>query len=131
MRTLSHTAQSLRPIRLTDRDIGKADEMAPLSRLLVAVALLHAAAAAAASDVHGDHRYDRVFSFGDSLTDTGNARHLSPTGGGPASRPPYGETFFRRPTGRASDGRLVVDFIGEQSRAAPAGHHTNLVICMR
>ncbi|TKV93848.1 hypothetical protein SEVIR_9G256100v4 [Setaria viridis] len=93
--------------------------MAPLSRLLVAVALLHAAAAAAtASNVHGDHRnrkprYDRVFSFGDSLTDTGNALHLSPSGGGPASRPPYGETFFRRPTGRASDGRLVVDFIVE------------------
>jgi hypothetical protein len=91
--------------------------MAPLPRLLLAVALLHAAAASAATD-DGEGgrrraRYDRVFSFGDSLTDTGNALHLSPTGAGPASRPPYGETFFRRPTGRASDGRLVVDFIGE------------------
>ncbi|CAN6293680.1 unnamed protein product [Urochloa humidicola] len=92
--------------------------MAPLSRLLLAVALLHAAAAAAASDGddagrHRRARYDRVFSFGDSLTDTGNAVRLSPGGVGPASRPPYGETFFRRPTGRASDGRLVVDFIVE------------------
>ncbi|PVH32025.1 hypothetical protein PAHAL_9G294400 [Panicum hallii] len=91
--------------------------MAPLPRLLLAVALLHAAAASAATD-DGEGgrrraRYDRVFSFGDSLTDTGNALHLSPTGAGPASRPPYGETFFRRPTGRASDGRLVVDFIVE------------------
>ncbi|CAN6299536.1 unnamed protein product [Urochloa humidicola] len=86
----------------------------PLSRFLLAVALLHAAAATAASD--GGRlraRYDRVFSFGDSLTDTGNALRLSPGGGGPASQPPYGETFFRRPTGRASDGRLVVDFVVE------------------
>nr|CAB3499730.1 unnamed protein product [Digitaria exilis] len=52
--------------------------------------------------------------FGDSLTDTGNVVHISHSGEGPpASRPPYGETIFRRPTGRASDGRLVVDFIVE------------------
>ncbi|CAN6311256.1 unnamed protein product [Urochloa humidicola] len=93
--------------------------MAPLSRLLLAVTLLHAAAAGAAWDGgdsgrHRQARFDRVFSFGDSLTDTGNALRLSPGGGGPSSRPPYGETFFRRPTGRASDGRLVIDFIGEQ-----------------
>uniref|UniRef100_A0A452XYV9 Uncharacterized protein n=1 Tax=Aegilops tauschii subsp. strangulata TaxID=200361 RepID=A0A452XYV9_AEGTS len=49
----------------------------------------------------------------DSLTDTGNSLHLAATRAGPSSRPPYGETFFRRPTGRASDGRLVVDFIGD------------------
>ncbi|XP_066387190.1 GDSL esterase/lipase At5g45910-like isoform X1 [Miscanthus floridulus] len=86
--------------------------MAPgSSRLLVAVvALLHAAAAGNGGPLT---RYDRVFSFGDSLTDTGNALHLSATTGGPASRPPYGETFFRRPTGRASDGRLVIDFLVE------------------
>uniref|UniRef100_A0A804PBU3 GDSL esterase/lipase n=2 Tax=Zea mays TaxID=4577 RepID=A0A804PBU3_MAIZE len=89
--------------------------MAPCSPLLLAVALLCAAAAAAAAGGFGGPtaRYDRVFSFGDSLTDTGNALHLAATAGGPASRPPYGETFFRRATGRASDGRLVIDFIVE------------------
>nr|CAB3494816.1 unnamed protein product [Digitaria exilis] len=89
--------------------------MVPLSRLLFAMALLHATAAAAASGGgRRQKRYDRVFSFGDSLTDTGNVLHISHSGEGPpAGRPPYGETFFRRPTGRASDGRLVVDFIVE------------------
>ncbi|KAF8723308.1 hypothetical protein HU200_021829 [Digitaria exilis] len=92
--------------------------MVPLSRLLFAMALLHATAAAAASGGgRRQKRYDRVFSFGDSLTDTGNVLHISHSGEGPpAGRPPYGETFFRRPTGRASDGRLVVDFIGEHAK---------------
>ena len=57
--------------------------------------------------------YPRVFSFGDSLTDTGNFRfYYSNNSGEPALRPPYGETFFRRATGRFSNGRLVLDFIG-------------------
>jgi phospholipase/lecithinase/hemolysin len=94
--------------------------MAPFSRFLVAVALLPvvdlaAGAAAAAARLDRETRYSGVFSFGDSLTDTGNSLRLSATGSGPSSRPPYGETFFRHPTGRASDGRLVIDFIGDHS----------------
>ncbi|CAM0881910.1 unnamed protein product [Alopecurus aequalis] len=60
--------------------------------------------------------YSRIFSFGDSLTDTGNyvrltAKKPSPYGYG---EPPYGTTFFGHPTGRASDGRLVIDFIAQE-----------------
>ncbi|XP_062205830.1 GDSL esterase/lipase At1g28590-like [Phragmites australis] len=90
--------------------------MAPLSHLLVVLVLLRAAAALDSGGGGGQARYARVFSFGDSLTDTGNALHVPATSAGPASRPPYGETFFRRPTGRASDGRLVVDFFVEALR---------------
>ncbi|KAL5698010.1 acetylajmaline esterase [Ranunculus cassubicifolius] len=56
--------------------------------------------------------YTSIFSFGDSLTDTGNlmysevVQHYS-------DNPPYGETYFGRPTGRCSDGRLVIDFIAQ------------------
>jgi hypothetical protein len=58
--------------------------------------------------------YPRVFSFGDSLADTGNYPFVYGNDSGAAAlRPPYGETFFHRATGRASNGRLVVDFMGK------------------
>ncbi|RCV14236.1 hypothetical protein SETIT_2G409500v2 [Setaria italica] len=57
--------------------------------------------------------YKRFFAFGDSLIDTGNFIHYS-TAPGPVARSPYGETFFHRPTGRWSDGRLIVDFVVER-----------------
>nr|CAB3499733.1 unnamed protein product [Digitaria exilis] len=91
--------------------------MAPLPLLLMLFALLVCAAAGADNIVDdGDHRsqtrFPRVFSFGDSLTDTGNALRIL---GDRAtiSRPPYGETFFGHPSGRASDGRIMIDFIGD------------------
>nr|GMC78903.1 sinapine esterase-like [Ipomoea batatas] len=63
--------------------------------------------------------YTSIFAFGDSLTDTGNYLSLCLKGLQTYDRfpfiglPPYGETFFDRPTGRCSDGRIVLDFIAE------------------
>lgn len=58
--------------------------------------------------------YEWIISFGDSLADTGNLIRLSQFNHIVASSvPPYGETFFHHPTGRFSDGRLVIDFIAE------------------
>ncbi|THU70024.1 hypothetical protein C4D60_Mb08t20630 [Musa balbisiana] len=48
-------------------------------------------------------RYNALFNFGDSISDTGNVV---------LAGLPYGMTYFGRPTGRCSDGRLVIDFIG-------------------
>ncbi|KAF7104373.1 hypothetical protein CFC21_105271 [Triticum aestivum] len=58
--------------------------------------------------------FKRIFSLGDSITDTGNFAYISRNSPpGPPSVPPYGETYFHRPTGRASDGRLIIDFYAQ------------------
>ncbi|KAK9167229.1 hypothetical protein Scep_002420 [Stephania cephalantha] len=52
--------------------------------------------------------FPAIFNFGDSNSDTGglSAAFTPPP-------PPYGDTFFKRPSGRFSDGRLTIDFIAE------------------
>ncbi|XP_002534584.2 GDSL esterase/lipase 1 isoform X2 [Ricinus communis] len=56
-----------------------------------------------------------LFVFGDSLFDPGNNQYLNGTTdeGTSATSWPYGQTFFNRPTGRLSDGRIVPDFIAQ------------------
>ncbi|KAH6557071.1 hypothetical protein KP509_1Z136900 [Ceratopteris richardii] len=51
-----------------------------------------------------------VLAFGDSTTDTGNQIHTN-TPFATAASPPYGMTFFHEPTGRYSDGRVMLDFL--------------------
>eukprot|EP01018_Ginkgo_biloba_P040581 Gb_19117 [translate_table: standard] len=50
-----------------------------------------------------------IYSFGDSLFDSGN-NHFNPQCGIQADFPPYGIDFFHKPTGRFTNGRTVVDF---------------------
>lgn len=59
-------------------------------------------------------KYNAIFSFGDSISDTGN---MCTGGGGCPSwlttgQPPYGQTFFGKPTGRCTDGRVIIDYMG-------------------
>ncbi|CAL5375071.1 unnamed protein product [Camellia sinensis] len=53
--------------------------------------------------------FSAIFNFGDSNSDTG--AYSAALG---ASRLPDGKTFFGKPAGRASDGRLIIDFMAEQ-----------------
>ncbi|XVF70633.1 hypothetical protein PTKIN_Ptkin11bG0178700 [Pterospermum kingtungense] len=65
---------------------------------------------------HVNGCFTSIFSFGDSLADTGNAVQLALSESDKLPHfdfPPYGHTFFHHPTGRCSDGRLVIDFIAE------------------
>ncbi|KAK9726724.1 hypothetical protein RND81_05G233200, partial [Saponaria officinalis] len=50
--------------------------------------------------------FQAIYQFGDSISDTGNDVHL----GTICARPPYGETTFKRPTGRCSNGLIMVDY---------------------
>ncbi|KAG6549622.1 hypothetical protein Mapa_008600 [Marchantia paleacea] len=57
-----------------------------------------------------------LFSFGDSSSDVGNNNYLlDPPALSRANFIPYGRAFFnpQNPTGRASDGRILIDFIAE------------------
>ena len=54
-----------------------------------------------------------LFVFGDSLFDVGNNNYINTTTDYQANFSPYGETFFKFPTGRFSNGRVIPDFIGK------------------
>ena len=54
-----------------------------------------------------------LFIFGDSLFDSGNNNYIRTSRGFQANYRPYGETFFPSPTGRATDGRTIPDFISK------------------
>lgn len=80
--------------------------MAVLRALAVVTIFLSISAAAAAAV---DFNYPAIFNFGDSNSDTGGLV----AGIGEILDPPYGQTYFQRPTGRFCDGRLIIDFLRE------------------
>ncbi|KAL2895765.1 hypothetical protein RDABS01_000763 [Bienertia sinuspersici] len=57
---------------------------------------------------------EAIYQFGDSISDTGNLIRDNPIGEhSNFARLPYGQTFFHKPTGRCSNGRLMIDFFAE------------------
>ncbi|CAN4111497.1 unnamed protein product [Withania somnifera] len=52
--------------------------------------------------------FEAIFNFGDSNTDTGGFWAAFP-----AQAPPNGMTYFKKPVGRATDGRVIVDFLAQ------------------
>ena len=55
-------------------------------------------------------KIDKIYQLGASFSDTGNGVVEHPMLA--SSRLPYGESTFLGPTGRYSDGLLVIDYIG-------------------
>ncbi|KAK7328682.1 hypothetical protein VNO77_22799 [Canavalia gladiata] len=57
------------------------------------------------------------FIFGDSTVDSGNNNYINTTPENKADYKPYGKNgYFEEPTGRFSDGRVIVDFIAEYAK---------------
>lgn len=54
------------------------------------------------------------FIFGDGLYDSGNTEYIIHDEYLPVYHSPYGNTYFKRGTGRYSDGRLIPDFIAKK-----------------
>ncbi|KAL1803749.1 hypothetical protein ACET3Z_032396 [Daucus carota] len=54
-------------------------------------------------------KFDKIFQFGDSLSDTGNLLHERPFD--MSGKLPYGRSYHNRPTGRYSNGLIVIDYI--------------------
>ena len=99
----------------------------PLQLVIAALLALSLSTTASSSPAPANRSscYKRLFSFGDSLTDTGNYIIHYSNASGPVLELPYGETFFGRPSGRWSDGRLVVDFIGEFFDDTSTSHYVH------
>ncbi|XP_052180960.1 GDSL esterase/lipase 5-like [Diospyros lotus] len=58
-----------------------------------------------------------LFVFGDSTVDPGNNNYIDTIPENRANYAPYGQNgFFHGPTGRFSDGRVIVDFIAEYAK---------------
>ncbi|PKU84144.1 GDSL esterase/lipase At4g01130-like isoform X1 [Dendrobium catenatum] len=61
-----------------------------------------------ATTTEADCSFPAIFNFGDSNSDTGGFWAAFP-----AQRAPFGMTYFKKPAGRASDGRAVIDFLAQ------------------
>ncbi|KGN45708.1 GDSL esterase/lipase At4g01130 [Cucumis sativus] len=68
--------------------------------------LLTVTAPSAAATPHSKCKFEAIFNFGDSNSDTGGFWAVFPP-----QHEPNGMTFFKKPTGRATDGRLIIDFL--------------------
>ncbi|XP_057993075.1 GDSL esterase/lipase At5g14450-like [Hevea brasiliensis] len=64
--------------------------------------------AVAARGLSSKCAFPAIYSFGDSTADTGGMSAAF----GPVPLP-HGQTFFKKPSGRLSDGRLIIDFMAE------------------
>lgn len=66
-----------------------------------------------------------LFVFGDSVFDVGNNNYINTHRAAQANVWPYGQTTFKFPTGRNSDGRLIPDFIGISKSIYPSYLHNS------
>jgi hypothetical protein len=64
-----------------------------------------------------------LFNFGDSNSDTGGVAAV----GGIRIMPPEGRTYFHHPTGRLSDGRVIIDFFCEFNQSTTTDYFPRFI----
>ncbi|KAF2317092.1 hypothetical protein GH714_011708 [Hevea brasiliensis] len=57
--------------------------------------------------------FEAIYNLGDSISDTGNLIQEDPAS--VFSRFPYGQNLYVNPTGRCSNGLLIIDFIAKSA----------------
>ncbi|KAJ4719453.1 GDSL esterase/lipase [Melia azedarach] len=82
--------------------------MASLFFSLVSVLLSIAAPLCKADQSFKTCGINAIYQLGDSTSDTGNLIRENPQS--VLARPPYGQNFFKNPTGRSSNGQLIIDY---------------------
>ncbi|XP_047341342.1 GDSL esterase/lipase At3g48460-like [Impatiens glandulifera] len=87
----------------------------PLLVIVIIIATFLLATLGLAATITPPNRpFKKIYVFGDSYTDTGNTNSATgPSSFNFVSNPPYGMTFFHRPTNRYSDGRIMIDFVSQ------------------
>ncbi|KAJ0079540.1 hypothetical protein Patl1_22365 [Pistacia atlantica] len=60
-----------------------------------------------------DCKFDAIYQLGDSIADTGNLIRESPQSR--FASLPYGQNFFKKATGRCSNGLLMIDYIAQSA----------------
>ncbi|KAL8494998.1 hypothetical protein ACS0TY_019239 [Phlomoides rotata] len=78
------------------------------SSLRLNLVILAVITAMAAPTMDAKCAFKAIFNFGDSNSDTGGFYAAFP-----AERLPFGMTYFKKPTGRATDGRVILDFLAQ------------------
>jgi phospholipase/lecithinase/hemolysin len=63
---------------------------------------------------HKNCGFDAIYNFGTSMSDTGNAMHLTPNAS--EFNAPYGRSI-KDAKGRYSDGFLVIDYFGKELKS--------------
>ncbi|CAD6244249.1 unnamed protein product [Miscanthus lutarioriparius] len=90
-----------------------------LSFFLIALVITSSSSSATSTgSISGTRRYNAMFSFGDSVAETGNICIVSSNNSTEldvltCTHPPYGMTYFGKPSCRWSNGRVVVDLIAQ------------------
>ncbi|KAL2497996.1 GDSL esterase/lipase [Abeliophyllum distichum] len=91
--------------------------------LFGAVVVLQVAVSTSGLVMAQEAQFSAMFVFGDSLIDPGNNNYLNSLA--KANYVPYGVDFYEGPSGRFSNGRTIIDYLGDLLEIPDLPAYTN------